>query len=80
MTPDTQRPCGVSSFNFCFWAKLIVAIPAIPLIALTAASFFTDPAIQILAGGIAVFCSLWLAIFIDRLPLFSGMIINRNRK
>jgi hypothetical protein len=80
MTQDTKRPCGVSSFNFCFWAKLLVAIPAIPIIALAAASLSSYPVLQAILAGGAVFCMVWLAVVIDRLPIFSSMIIKRNRQ
>jgi hypothetical protein len=64
-TPTTPEP---KDFNYCFWAKLIVAIPAIPLIALMAAAPFSDMTMQVIAAGAAIAASIWLAIKIDRMP------------
>ncbi len=57
-----------SSFNFCFWAKLLVAIPALPLIGLIAASFFTQPLWQLGAAALAVGAAVGAAVAIDRIP------------
>lgn len=62
------------AFNFCFWAKLMVAIPALPVIAWIAAAFFIDPMAKLLAAAGAVGLTLYLARWIDRLPMFSRYI------
>ena len=69
-------PCS-KGFNYCFWAKLIVAIPALPLLAVVVGSLFTNPAMQYGAGiGSAVF-AVWLAIKVDRMKIFSGMVVKK---
>ena len=65
MSTDTQEH---KDFNYCFWAKLIVAIPAIPLIALIAATPFQDPVVQAISAVVSIVASLWLAFKIDRVP------------
>lgn len=76
MTSDTAHTSR--EFNYCFWAKLIVAIPAIPLVAAIAASFFTDTAMQVVAGGIAVTALIWLAIKIDKMPCLLRKVVDRK--
>ncbi|MBV8939890.1 MAG: hypothetical protein JO089_08665 [Alphaproteobacteria bacterium] len=55
-------------FNYCFWGKLLVAIPALPIIAVLGASFFNGPLLQFIGGGAAVGFAVWAALKIDRLP------------
>jgi hypothetical protein len=69
---NPEKPCSMSGclgkIDFCFWAKLLVAIPALPLIALIAASFFEDGQVQSIAGILAVIGAVLLARKIDRIP------------
>ncbi len=72
MGDKPKTSCGnCKGFNYCFWAKLLVAIPAIPLVAFIAASLFIHPLLQILAAAVAVFGVVWAAVVIDRMPAFS---------
>jgi hypothetical protein len=63
---DTSRACA---FNYYKWAKLLVAIPALPLIAMIAASFFATPLTQGIAGITAIAVTLAIAVWLDRIPL-----------
>ena len=65
-------------FNYCFWAKLIVAIPALPLIAIAAASPFGDIVSQIIAAAVAIAATIWLAIQIDRMPCLLKKVVNKS--
>ena len=62
MTDMQEKPSG--GFDFCFWAKLLVAIPVLPLVATLAAMRFTTPMSQALAAVAAV-----IALKIDKMPL-----------
>lgn len=64
-------------FNYCFWGKLLVAVPAIGIIAIWAASFFENAPVQIAAGGVAAFIAMFVAAKIDQMPMFSGKICKR---
>lgn len=55
-------------FNFCFWAKLIVAIPALPLLGYVAALPFTDPMAKVFIAASAITWAVYLARWIDRRP------------
>src|SRR5947207_1718679 len=52
--PQDKSGCPVKAclgkFDYCFWAKLMIAIPLLPFIALLAAMQFTDPKAQAIAG------------------------------
>jgi hypothetical protein len=64
--------------NYCFWAKLLIAIPVLPLIAVMAARLFSNPVMQVVAAVVAVSAVLYLARKIDKLPMLSGMVIKRK--
>lgn len=74
MTTDTDNAtsCSMgkqcSGINYCFWAKLLVALPAVPLLGAVAASFFTAPAWQFAAASYAGAGAVWIASEIDRIP------------
>jgi len=74
----TSTGSCISRLNYCFWAKLLVAIPALPLVALLAARQFSNPLLQIVAAAVAIFVVIYAARKIDKLPIFSGMIIKRK--
>lgn len=70
MTPS-GRPSGRAhkrEFNYCFWAHIAVAIPALPILALLAASQFTGLADQLLAGGMACALAIAAAMLVDHIP------------
>ncbi len=68
--------CKTSGFNYCKWAKILVAIPAFPLIALSAASFFTTTPCRVVAGLGAVVLAYALAVWLDRVPLLMRKVRN----
>lgn len=70
MTQDTQK----SGFDYCFWAKLMVAIPTLPLAALVAASYFEDEMSRGVAAVLAVVAIVALSRWLDRLPIFQKKI------
>jgi hypothetical protein len=76
-TKTTENKGCKSGFNYCFWAKLIVAIPALPLTAIIAASFFTNPAMQFAAGAGAIALLIYLAIKIDQMPCLLRKVVER---
>jgi hypothetical protein len=75
MNDNNQTGAGCSTscsgFNYCFWAKIIVAIPAIPLIGVTIASHFSEPAWQFTMASYSGAVVVILAQYIDRLPSLS---------
>ena len=76
---DNEKAAGCSTsgacagFNYCFWAKMIVAIPAIPLVGVVVASYFNEPAWQFTMASYTGAVMVILAQYIDRLPVFSRM-------
>ncbi|MBY0406235.1 MAG: Flp pilus assembly complex ATPase component TadA, partial [Rickettsiales bacterium] len=70
MTEDaTKGACGAcSGFNFCFWAKFIVGIPALAIGGYAAALQFENPLMQSVAWIAAVMFMVWAALKIDKLP------------
>jgi hypothetical protein len=71
-------PFSSCSFSYCFWAKLIVAIPALPLAAFLAASQFDSPVAQTIAASVTVGALVYAAVKIDRMPVFSGKVVKRD--
>lgn len=80
IAPTHSERVYAHSFNYCFWAKLIVAIPAIPLVAIAAASLFSDPLIKVLMGGAAALAAVSIAIWIDKQPCLSRMVCTKQKK
>lgn len=78
--PDGDPPVATDKkeFNYCFWAKLLVAIPALPLVAFIAASPFESEWMQMAAGAAAMIVVVLAAIRLDALPQLSGKIVRRN--
>ena len=78
MTTETSSTsCPVShggEFNYCFWAKLLVAIPALPLLAFWAASFAKSETVQYGAAAAAILAALLLARWLDKLPALARKI------
>jgi hypothetical protein len=73
--------CGGScGFNYCFWAKLLVAIPALPLAAIVVASAFENSAAQLVSAGVTIFVLVWLAVMVDRIPGLQKKIGNKDCK
>ncbi|MFO0389290.1 MAG: hypothetical protein ACK502_06180 [Alphaproteobacteria bacterium] len=75
MTQDNQKKCGASEgFDYCFWAKVCVAIPVFPMVAIAAASQFDTPMSQSVAAVLAVFTTIALSRWFDRIPAFQKKI------
>jgi hypothetical protein len=70
MKATHPKACGTDGFNYCKCAKTLVAIPALPIVAWIAASFFQYPLVRVLAAIIAVTAVVKGAIWLDSLPLF----------
>ena len=74
-TPSASCPVAHGGrFNYCFWAKLLVAIPALPLLAFWAASFVKDETAQYAVAAAAILAALLLARWLDRLPALARKI------
>lgn len=63
-----------SEFDYCFWAKLLVAIPVLPLIAFVVASYFDTPESMGIAAVIAVILVVIAVRWIDRIPALNKKI------
>ena len=63
-----MKRIGTNEFDYCKWAKVLVAIPAMPLIAILAAAPFSNPVTQSIAAVISVFVAISIAIWLDHLP------------
>ncbi len=77
MTTANTKSCH-NGFNYCAVAKTIVAIPAIPLVAVIAASFFTSVVLQIVAGAAAVAALIYAAIKIDQMPCLLRKVVSKK--
>jgi len=74
MNGEKSKVCGSGGFNYCKFAKSLVAIPALPIIAWIAASFFQNTAMQFIAALGAVATAIYGAIWLDRIPLLTKKI------
>ena len=73
--PEDEKKCGaLSGFNFCLWAKILVAIPTLPLIAIIASTYFENSAAKVIAALAAVSLVVYLSIKIDQIPALSKKI------
>ena len=61
-------------FNFCFWAKCLVAIPALPLIGYIASLPFAESHLRWLVATIAVLLAVYGAITIERIAALQKII------
>jgi hypothetical protein len=76
---DTSgKTCNATGFNYCFWGKAIVAIPAMTIISFYSASLFSSPSLQIAAGAAMPVLAAWLAMKIDANPKFSGLVVKKK--
>ena len=65
-------------FNYCLVAKIVVAIPAIPMIAAVAASFFSDPVWQFTMAAYSGALVILIAQKIDRMQAFARLVFPRK--
>jgi hypothetical protein len=72
---NCSTSCG---FNFCFWAKFIVGIPALAIGGYVAAMQFDNPLMQSTAWVAAVMFMVWAAIKIDKLPALQKKIMKKK--
>ena len=75
---EEKSACGESGFNYCFWAKFIIGVPALFIIVRIAGSFFENPLLQVWVGALAGIGTVYLAMKIDKMPAFSGMVIKKK--
>jgi len=78
-SPEKSGGGHCNSFNYCLVAKLLVAVPVLPLIAIVAASYFTHPLVQLVAALLAVSLTIYAARLFDRLPIFSKPVVTRKK-
>lgn len=76
--PKAPEKTCFASFNFCFWAKLIVAIPALPAIGYMASLPFTDVSMKIAAALAMITLATYAAIKVDRIPALSKKIVDKK--
>lgn len=74
-TKSAACPLSGSGFNYCFWAKAIVAVPALPILSYGAASLFQEPALQIIAGSGVVMAAVYGAIKLDNIPALQKKVV-----
>lgn len=70
-TPTATKSCGGGSeshFNYCLFAKGVVAIPALTAVAFIPTLVFETPIFQGIGAVVAVAATIYAAIWIDRLP------------
>ena len=53
-------------FDFCFWGKLLVAIPVFPIVIFGAASLFHDLLLQSVAAAAAAYGLVWAGVRLNR--------------
>ena len=84
MTEDLHKKttsCGVcQGFNYCFWAKFIVGIPALGICGYIAAMQFSTPLLQSVAWIATVMFMVWAAITIDHMPMMQKKIMVCKKK
>lgn len=73
-----QKTCSSDGFNFCFWAKLIVGIPAVFIIVKIASTWFTNPMLSMWSGALAGIAAVYAAIKIDKIPALQKMIMKKK--
>lgn len=75
MTTQEKQHCGLSKdFNYCFWAKVLVGIPVLPLAAILVASQFETQAAMGFAAVGTVIGLIALSRWIDRIPALTKKI------
>lgn len=68
-----------NDFDYCFWAKFIVGVPAVTIIVHTIASMFHNPILQILVGAWSGVLAVYIAMKIDSLPMLQGPIVKHRK-
>ncbi len=77
MHSDDSPASACKGFNYCFWAKMLVAIPLLPVIALLPSFFFASILLNVILGTAAVFAVLMFADWLDKHPALQGMVCPR---
>jgi hypothetical protein len=79
MTEDHKTSCNMlNGFNFCFWAKFVVAIPALAIAGYAAAAQFEQPLFQLAAWVGTVMLLVWLARKVEALPALQKSVYTRK--
>ena len=72
MNEETNQPakaCGAcGGFNYCFWAKFIVGIPALAIAGNAASTYFENPVMQMVAWVGTIMVLVWAAQKVDSMP------------
>mgnify|MGYP000387665822 CR=1 FL=1 len=74
---NEKSACTSSGFNYCLWAKIIVGVPVVFIVANIASSYFTDPLMQVFGGGAAGILVIYIAMKIDKIPALQKKIIDK---
>ncbi len=78
MQESSEKP--TKEFNYCAWAKTLAAIPALPIIAVIAASLFDTYIAQIAAAFFAIVGAIYAAIWIDHIPFLMRKVCPMKKK
>ena len=71
----TASSCGMGhGFNFCFWAKFIIGIPALAICGYVAALQFHSSLMQAVAWIVTVMALVWVAQKVDKMPALQNKI------
>lgn len=67
---NDNKQCAHCSegFNYCFFSKTLVVLPALSVVAFVPAMLFDNPILQVAGIIAAVTGTLYAAIWLDRLP------------
>lgn len=71
--------CARAGFNYCFWAKFLVGVPALGIAGYTAAGLFSNPVLQPVAFVVTVMFLVWAAIKVDRMPVMQKPIFTKKK-
>ncbi len=83
MTDEMNKPaksCSMGGFNYCFWSKFIVGVPALGIAGYTAAMQFSNPVMQPVAWVATVMFLVWAAIKVDNLPFMQKKVFEPKKK
>lgn len=81
MTEDTkkaEKSSSCSGFNYCFWSKFIVGIPALAICAYAVAMRFQEPLMQSIAWITTVLVLVWVAMKVEKMPALQKKVFPRK--
>lgn len=77
MTEDAPKD-ACNGFNFCFWAKFIIGIPALAICGYVAALQFENSIMQSAAWIFTVMVLVWGALKVDKMPVLQKKIVDKK--